>query len=44
MKTIKIKAEEMLVNNTGFYIVACDGQEYEIKRCHCKKCHNEDRG
>jgi len=44
MRTIRIKAEEMLVNNTGFYIVACNGQEYQIKRCYCKKCHSEDRG
>jgi hypothetical protein len=40
MKTIKITAEEMLINNTGLYILACDGQEYEVKKCVCKKCHN----
>ena len=44
MKTIKITAEEMLINNTGFYIVGCDGREYEIKRCLCSKCHNEEGG
>jgi hypothetical protein len=43
MKTIKISAEEMLINNTGLYIVSCDGQEYEVKRCVCKKCHNTER-
>jgi hypothetical protein len=44
MKTIKITAEEMLINETGFYIVGCNGQDYEIKRCLCNKCHNEEGG
>ena len=44
MKTIKITAEEMLINNTGLYILACDGQEYEVKKCLCKKCHNTKGG
>ena len=44
MKTITIKAEEMLVDNNGFYIVACDGQNYKMKRCHCKRCHHIERG
>jgi hypothetical protein len=44
MKTIQIIAEEMLINETGFYIVACDGQEYDIKRCLCNKCHDVQGG
>jgi len=44
MKIIKITAEEMLINETGFYIVACDGQDYEIERCLCNKCHNAKGG
>jgi hypothetical protein len=44
MKTIQITAEEMLINETGFYIIACDGQEYDIKRCFCNKCHDVKGG
>ena len=44
MKTIEITAEEMFINETGFYIVGCDGQDYEIKRCRCNKCHDTRGG